>query len=274
MKLITFTYKGRQRIGELVGDTLHAMAWADSLRALLSSGVTPTRMSETFPLEAVRIDAPLIPSKIIGIGLNYRDHARETGKEPPAEPLIFGKFPSSIIGQGETITWQQDVTTEVDWEGELVVVIGRAARHIREEDAYKHVFGYTVGNDISARDLQFVKDSQWARAKGMDTFSPIGPCIVTKDELPDPHTLRLTTTVNGETMQNGHTSDLIFSVPHLIAYCSRMFTLEPGDLIFTGTPAGVGRAQKPPRFLADGDSVSVTIEGIGTLTNPCRALPG
>jgi len=270
MKLISFTYKGRARIGELVGDTIHALAWADSLRSMLRSGITPTRISETFPLADVQVDPPLIPSKILGIGLNYADHVRETGKEPPAEPLIFGKFPSSIIGDGAPITWERAITDEVDWEGELVVVIGRTTRHVSEANAYKHIFGYTIGNDVSARDLQFVKDSQWTRAKGMDTFSPIGPVIVTRHSLPDPHALAIRTSVNGQVMQDGHTRDLIFNVPQLIAYCSRMFTLEPGDLIFTGTPAGVGRARKPPVFLQDGDTVSITIDGIGTLTNACR----
>lgn len=273
MKLVTFTYHGRTRIGEVQGDSIHSLAWADSLKNMLRSGVTPNRISESFPLDQVTINAPLAPSKIIGIGLNYADHARETGKEPPAEPLIFGKFSSSIIGHGDAICWQRSITDQVDWEGELAVVIGRRARHVSEEDALKHVFGYTCANDVSARDLQFVKDSQWARAKGLDTFCPIGPYIVTRDEITDPHSLAITTRVNDEIMQQGNTSDLIFSIPKLVAYCSRMFTLEPGDLILTGTPAGVGRARKPPRFLTDGDRVSVHIEGIGELANTCRIVP-
>lgn len=273
MKLVTFTHHGRTRIGEVQGDSIHSLAWADSLKNMLRSGVTPNRISESFPLDKVTINAPLIPSKIIGIGLNYADHARETGKEPPAEPLIFGKFSSSIIGHGEAISWQRSITDQVDWEGELAVVIGRRARHVSEDEALKHVFGYTCANDVSARDLQFVKDSQWARAKGLDTFCPIGPYIVTRDEITNPHALAITTRVNDEIMQQGNTSDLIFSIPKLVAYCSRMFTLEPGDLILTGTPSGVGRARKPPRFLTDGDRVSVHIEGIGELANTCQIVP-
>lgn len=273
MKLVSFTFNGRRRIGVVTDQVIQSLAWADSLGNMLRSGVTPNRISETFPLDKVTINAPLMPSKIIGIGLNYADHARETGKEPPAEPLIFAKFPSAIIGHQDVIRWQRSITDQVDWEGELAVVIGRRARHVREEDAFKYVFGYTCANDVSARDLQFGKDSQWTRAKSLDTFCPIGPYIVTRDEIGDPHALAITTLVNDEVMQQGNTRDLIFSIPQLVAYCSRMFTLEPGDLILTGTPAGVGRARKPPRFLADGDRVTVRIDGIGELSNTCQVMP-
>ncbi|MGQ9907753.1 MAG: fumarylacetoacetate hydrolase family protein [Candidatus Flexifilum sp.] len=273
MKLVSFTFNGRRRIGVVTDQVIQSLAWADSLGNMLRSGVTPNRISETFPLDKVTINPPLMPSKIIGIGLNYADHARETGKEPPAEPLIFAKFPSAIIGHQDVIRWQRSITDQVDWEGELAVVIGRRARHVREEDAFKYVFGYTCANDVSARDLQFGKDSQWTRAKSLDTFCPIGPYIVTRDEIDDPHALAITTLVNDEVMQQGNTRDLIFSIPQLVAYCSRMFTLEPGDLILTGTPAGVGRARKPPRFLADGDRVTVRIDGIGELSNTCQVMP-
>jgi 2-keto-4-pentenoate hydratase/2-oxohepta-3-ene-1,7-dioic acid hydratase in catechol pathway len=273
MKLVSFTFNGRRRIGVVTDQVIQSLAWADSLGNMLRSGVTPNRISETFPLDKVTINPPLMPSKIIGIGLNYADHARETGKEPPAEPLIFAKFPSAIIGHQDVIRWQRSITDQVDWEGELAVVIGRRARHVREEDAFKYVFGYTCANDVSARDLQFGKDSQWTRAKSLDTFCPIGPYIVTRDEIGDPHALAITTLVNDEVMQQGNTRDLIFSIPQLVAYCSRMFTLEPGDLILTGTPAGVGRARKPPRFLADGDRVTVRIDGIGELSNTCQVMP-
>lgn len=273
MKLVSFTFNGRRRIGVVTDRVIQSLAWADSLGNMLRSGVTPNRISETFPLDKVTINPPLMPSKIIGIGLNYADHARETGKEPPTEPLIFAKFPSAIIGHQDVIRWQRSVTDQVDWEGELAVVIGRRARHVREEDAMKYVFGYTCANDVSARDLQFGKDSQWTRAKSLDTFCPIGPYIATRDEIGDPHALAITTLVNDEVMQQGNTRDLIFSIPQLVAYCSRMFTLEPGDLILTGTPAGVGRARTPPRFLADGDRVTVRIEGIGELSNTCQVMP-
>jgi 2-keto-4-pentenoate hydratase/2-oxohepta-3-ene-1,7-dioic acid hydratase in catechol pathway len=252
MKLVSFTFNGRRRIGVVTDQVIQSLAWADSLGNMLRSGVTPNRISETFPLDKVTINPPLMP---------------------PAEPLIFAKFPSAIIGHQDVIRWQRSITDQVDWEGELAVVIGRRARHVREEDAFKYVFGYTCANDVSARDLQFGKDSQWTRAKSLDTFCPIGPYIVTRDEIGDPHALAITTLVNDEVMQQGNTRDLIFSIPQLVAYCSRMFTLEPGDLILTGTPAGVGRARKPPRFLADGDRVTVRIDGIGELSNTCQVMP-
>ncbi len=185
---------------------------------------------------------------------------------------MFSKLPNSVIGTGDTITWSEAVTQQVDWEAELAVVIGKRAAQVSVEDAMKFVYGYTAANDITARDLQET-EPQWVRGKGMDTFCPLGPVIVTKNEIPDPHALALTTTVNGETMQNGNTGDMIHRVDALVSYISQWITLEPGDVILTGTPSGVGKGMKPPRFLKDGDVVAVTVEGIGTLTNPCKARP-
>ena len=190
---------------------------------------------------------------------------------PPA-PLLFAKLPSAVIGQGDAITWRTSITTEVDWEAELAVVIGRQGKDIAEADAFAYVFGYTVANDISARDLQIRIDSQWTRGKGLDTFCPLGPSIVTRDEIADPQALTVQTTVNGVMMQDGQTADMVYGVAALVAYVSRMFTLEPGDIILTGTPSGVGLGRTPPIFLQDGDIVSVRVSGIGELTNPCRAL--
>jgi 5-carboxymethyl-2-hydroxymuconate isomerase len=272
MKLVTFTHGGRTRIGELDGDTVYTLAWSDNMRHMLRRGVIAQRAYERFPAEAVKLEAPLIPGKIIAVGLNYADHARETGKEPPAEPLLFSKFPTSVIGSGDTIRWRTSVTNQVDYEGELAVVIGKRGKDISEDKALDHVFGYTIANDVSARDLQFGKDTLWTRAKGLDTFCPLGPAIITKSDIPDPHALSLKTELNGEVMQDGSTSDMVFRIPFLISYISRMFTLEPGDLLLTGTPAGVGRAKTPPRFLGDGDVVSITIDGIGTLTNTCHPM--
>ncbi len=215
--------------------------------------------------------APIKPGKLLCVGRNYAEHAAELNNPLPKKPLIFSKFPSCIIANGDTIQWHSSITQQVDWEGELVVVIGKTAKNIREEDAYEHIFGYTIANDVSARDLQD-NDGQWTRAKGMDTFCPLGPSIVSKDDIPDPHALKIKTTVNGETMQDGNTSDMIFKVPFLVAYLSQTFTLEPGDLILTGTPSGVGKGMKPPRFLQSGDSVSVMIAGIGLLTNGCEVV--
>ena len=212
------------------------------------------------------------PGKIIGIGRNYRDHAAEEGVEPPAAPLIFGKWPTTIVGPGADIRWDPALTSQVDYEAELGVVIGRPARRVSEADALEFVLGYTCINDVSARDLQF-GDGQWVRGKSLDTFCPIGPAIVTTDEIPDPQTLRLSCTVSGERLQDATTADMYFGVAEIVSYCSQAFTLEPGDVIATGTPSGVGAFRKPPRYLTDGDVVVVEVEGIGRLENTCRFEP-
>jgi len=216
---------------------------------------------------SARLLAPLAPGKIVAIGLNYADHIRESGAEPPESPLIFAKYPSTVIGPGEAITIDRGLTERVDWEVELGVVIGRRSRNVPEAEALDAVFGYTVANDVSARDVQFA-DGQWTRGKSMDTFCPLGPCIVGREEIDDPQQLSLRTTVNGEEMQSASTSLMLFSVAELIAFCSASFTLEPGDLLLTGTPWGCGEFMEPKRSLHDGDSVKVEIGGIGELSNP------
>ncbi len=271
MKLTTFTHNGRRRIGSLEGDTVQVMAWQDNMRQLIQRGITPSRTYERIPLAEVILKAPLIPGKIIAIGKNYADHAAETGGDLPPKPLIFAKFPSTVIGQGETITWRTSITTQVDWDVEIAVIIGKTVKNVSEEDAYNHVYGYTVANDVTARELQN-GDGQWTRGKSLDTFCPLGPYIVTRDDIADPQNLNLKTTVNGEVMQDDNTSQMVFKIPQLISYCSQMFTLEPGDMILTGTPAGVGVGMKPPRFLADGDTVTVSVEEIGEVSNPCKAI--
>ncbi|HEX6022481.1 MAG TPA: fumarylacetoacetate hydrolase family protein [Solirubrobacter sp.] len=204
------------------------------------------------------------PGKIVAIGLNYMDHAKESGAEPPKRPLVFAKFPTAVINHEEQIRIPRKLTERVDWEVELAVIIGRNATRVPERDALSYVRGYTVANDVSARDLQF-SDGQWVRAKSLDTFCPLGPKVV---ELDDPQNLRLQTRVNGETMQDSNTSQMIFGVAELISFCSHSFTLEPGDLILTGTPWGVGEFMDPKRSLQDGDVVECEIEGIGVLRNP------
>jgi 5-carboxymethyl-2-hydroxymuconate isomerase len=204
------------------------------------------------------------PGKIVAIGLNYMDHAKESGTEPPERPLVFAKFPTAVINHEEQIRIPRKLTDRVDWEVELAVVMGREATRVSEEDALSYVRGYTVANDVSARDLQF-SDGQWVRAKSLDTFCPLGPRVV---ELDDPQNLKLATRVNGETMQDSNTSQMIFGVAELISFCSHSFTLEPGDLILTGTPWGVGEFMDPKRSLRDGDVVECEIEGIGVLRNP------
>src|SRR5262249_42028005 len=185
------------------------------------------RRNQSYGLDAVKLEAPLRPSKLVCIGRNYVEHAKETGSAVPKAPIIFAKFPSTIIGNGDAITWSESITKEVDWEGELTVVIGKRARNVSEDDALSHVFGYTIGNDVSARDLQLREDTQWTRGKSLDSFCPLGPWIVTRDEIADPHKLSIKTTVSGKVRQEGNTKDFIFNIPTLISYCSRMFTLEP-----------------------------------------------
>jgi 2-keto-4-pentenoate hydratase/2-oxohepta-3-ene-1,7-dioic acid hydratase in catechol pathway len=213
------------------------------------------------------------PGKIVAVGRNYAEHAAEEGVAAPADPILFTKFGSSIVGPGAEIRWRAADTSQVDFEAELAVVIGRTARDVSAADALGHVLGYTCLNDVSARDLQFA-DGQWIRGKSLDTFCPIGPWLVTADEIPDPQALRIRCHVNGETLQDANTARMIHGVAALIAFASRYMTLEPGDIIATGTPAGVGVFRKPPRFLADGDVVVVEIEGIGRLENRCRVGAG
>jgi 2-keto-4-pentenoate hydratase/2-oxohepta-3-ene-1,7-dioic acid hydratase in catechol pathway len=209
------------------------------------------------------------PQKVICVGLNYRDHADEGGFEAPEEPVLFSKFPQSLVGADEAIEWDPELTSEVDYEAELVVVMGDRARNVEESDALEYVAGYTVGNDVSARDLQ-MSDEQWVRGKSLDTFGPIGPHVVTPDELGDVGGLDIWAEVNGERLQESNTRQLIFDIAELVAFCSRSFTLEPGDLIYTGTPDGVGYFREPQVLLDDGDTVTVGVEGIGELSNTCR----
>jgi 5-carboxymethyl-2-hydroxymuconate isomerase len=204
--------------------------------------------------------------KIICVGRNYAEHAAELGDDPPTEPLLFGKFENTLIGPGEPIVIPPEAT-HVDAEAELAVEIGTAGRRIPEPVALSHVRGYRCANDVSARNIQY-SESQWARAKGFDTFCPLGDTLVSVDELGDARGLRVVQRLNGEVLQDGNTRDLIFSVPFLVAFCSNVFTLEPGDLILTGTPPGVGWARDPRVSLKPGDTVEVEVEGIGTLSNP------
>jgi 2-keto-4-pentenoate hydratase/2-oxohepta-3-ene-1,7-dioic acid hydratase in catechol pathway len=206
------------------------------------------------------------PGKIVCVGLNYHDHAEEGGQDLPKAPLLFAKWPNTLIGHGEPIVLPTEAK-EVDYEAELGVVIGTTAKHVSERDALDHVQGYICVNDVSARDLQF-GDGQWTRGKSPDSFCPVGPRLVAREEIDDPQALAIRCVLNGQTMQDSSTSQMIFSVAEIIAYVTRVITLEPGDLIATGTPAGVGVFRDPKVLLKDGDEVSVEIEGLGTLTNP------
>jgi 2-keto-4-pentenoate hydratase/2-oxohepta-3-ene-1,7-dioic acid hydratase in catechol pathway len=281
MKLITYTTGEGARTGALVGETvidLAGLGFQGSLLDLIQAGAeiwTQVGMRsraagvQSLPLGAVRLLAPLPrPPKVIGIGLNYMDHVREQNQPIPERPIVFAKFNTAVIGPGEAIRWDPELTQQVDFEAELGVVIGKPARNVPLERALEHVFGFVNVNDVSARDIQF-GDKQWVRGKSLDTFAPMGPMIVTADEIPDPQALGIRCLVNGEVMQDSSTKEMIFGVKELVAFLSRSFTLEAGDVISTGTPDGVGAFRKPPVFLKDGDRVAVEVESLGRLENPC-----
>jgi 2-keto-4-pentenoate hydratase/2-oxohepta-3-ene-1,7-dioic acid hydratase in catechol pathway len=244
-------------------------ATRETLSRMLDAVRAGTFEPVAVPAAQARLCAPIHdPGKFICIGLNYPDHAAETGNPAPKEPPIFPKWNTAILDPGEPILRPRG-ETHFDWEVELGVVIGRTARHVAREHALDYVFGYTIVNDASARDLQFVT-SQWGAGKIGDTLAPVGPYIADRSEVPDPHVLDLKTWVNGALMQDGNTRNFIFDVRYIVSYLSRILTLEPGDLIATGTPAGVGFSRKPPVVLQPGDTVRMTISGLGVLENPIK----
>jgi len=225
---------------------------------------------EVLDVAGMKLRSPIQrPGKIICIGLNYRDHAEEAKMPIPETPTVFAKWANTVTGHQHPIVLPKN-SKKPDYEAELAVVIGKAGRHIPEANWRDHVFGYTILNDVSARDFQMAT-SQWTIGKTFDSFAPIGPWIVTADEIEDPGALRISLTLNGETMQDSNTRNLIFGIPKLIAYLSSVMSLEPGDIISTGTPAGVGFAKKPPRWLVPGDVCAIQVEGIGELVNPVIA---
>jgi 2-keto-4-pentenoate hydratase/2-oxohepta-3-ene-1,7-dioic acid hydratase in catechol pathway len=223
-------------------------------------------------LDSVHLMAPIpAPGKVVCVGRNYAEHAAETGSDVPTRPQLFAKWANAVVGPGAVVELPP-ITAALDYEAELVAVIGRPARHVRVEDALDHVLGYTCGNDISARDLQF-GDTQWTRGKALDTFAPMGPWIVTADEIPDPQTLGIRCLVNGESRQDDTTGNMVFPVALVIAFITEAITLEPGDVIYTGTPPGVGHARTPPAYLQDGDTVRVEIDRIGSIENQIVSTP-
>lgn len=284
MKLLTFINDGQMRPGVLDGDQVIDLAAAglpmdetgDLLRIVRGGDAMLERVGaainsgtrRAFDLDEVTLTAPLRnPSKIIAVGLNYIDHCKEANLPVPQEPVLFTKWPNSITGPYDELTWPESVTRAVDYEVELGVVIGRRGRNIREADALDYVCGYTVVNDVSARDLQFANAKQWDRGKSLDTFCPWGPWIVTRDEIRDPHNLDVRTVINGREMQKSNTKNLIFNIRQIIAYASQGTTLLPGDLIPTGTPFGVGFSRMPPVFLQHGDVCECEVEHVGKIIN-------
>jgi 2-keto-4-pentenoate hydratase/2-oxohepta-3-ene-1,7-dioic acid hydratase in catechol pathway len=249
-----------------------------SVRQLLEEGPVDLRAAEQaarrekaadYAAASAKMLPPIPdPPKIICLGLNYKDHAKESGAPIPKDPVLFSKYATALIGHGEPIVLPA-VSKEVDYEAELVIVVGKRGRHIDAANALSYVAGYTIGHDVSARDWQLKKDGkQWMVGKTFDTFAPTGPVLVTTDEIPNPHNLAIRFRLNGEVMQDSNTSEMIFPIASVLAYLSQVFTLEPADLIFTGTPAGVGFVRKPPVFLKPGDVAEVEIEQLGVLRNP------
>jgi 2,4-diketo-3-deoxy-L-fuconate hydrolase len=273
MKLIRFGEAGAEKPGVIIDDNYFDVSHlvtdyneeffaGDGIEKLTSA----IKTAELTPVnKEVRLGAALArPSKIICIGLNYRDHAAETNAPIPSEPIVFFKATSAIVGPNDDLEIPKN-SKKTDWEVELAVVIGKKAKYVTEEEAFNHVAGYVLHNDYSEREFQLERNGQWVKGKSCDTFAPIGPFIATKDEITDVHNLRLWLTVNGKILQDGNTSNLIFNVPYIVSYLSQFMTLLPGDVITTGTPAGVGLGQKPePWYLKPGDVVELGIDGLGT----------
>jgi 2-keto-4-pentenoate hydratase/2-oxohepta-3-ene-1,7-dioic acid hydratase in catechol pathway len=272
MKLVQFNADSGLRLGIVQGSELLPLTFGGDFHSWLAAGRPPATTGSSLPLNSINLAAPVNrPGKIIAIGLNYADHAAEGNVAKPKEPLIFAKFPNSINGPDSDITWSTQITEKVDFEAELAVIIGEKTTNCDPNRALTKVFGYTCGNDVSARDLQF-GDKQWVRGKSLDNFCPIGPWIVTTDEIQNPQALAISSRLNGKIMQQSNTANMIFPVAELVCYLSRHFTLEPGDIIMTGTPSGVGVFREPPIFMQNGDIIEIEIAGIGTLKNRCRVL--
>lgn len=283
MRLVTFEAEGSARPGVLTESNgifdLSAAGFKTTLEVIEASVAGRTRIEKfidesapdsAFSLSTVKLLAPISrPPKLICVGLNYRDHALESGHKLPDVPTIFNKFSTAIIGPSDNIILPK-VSTTPDYEAEFAFVVGKGGRRIAKDKWQDHVFGYTIMNDVSARDYQYAT-SQFLMGKTFDTFAPIGPWIVTADEIADPHSLDISLEINGEVLQNSNTRELIFKVPELIEFLSSVFTLEPGDIVSTGTPAGVGVHRKPQRLLKAGDDVVVKIPAIGELRNPVVA---
>ena len=275
MRLISFsTAGGKARPGILMEDSgtvfdLSASGFNNTLD-VIGRGKVDALAAAKLSLNQIKLHAPLAdPPRIFAIGLNYRDHARESGMVLPTTPVVFFKLTSAIIGPGEPIVLPKN-STQPDYEAEFAFVIGKGGYRIPAAAWRHHVYGYTIVNDVSARDVQFAS-TQWSMSKSFPTFCPMGPAIVTADEIPDPHNLAINLTIDGEVLQSSNTRELVFKIPELIEYLSSITPLEPGDVVSTGTPSGVGLGRTPRRWLKPGETVTITVEGVGALTNPVVA---
>jgi 2-keto-4-pentenoate hydratase/2-oxohepta-3-ene-1,7-dioic acid hydratase in catechol pathway len=289
MKLVTFDHAGQTKPGVLKDNLIVDLAAAGlptgrhgDLLEILRGGQKMTEALRaaandqdaiTIPLESVRLRAPVIePGKIIGIGLNYIDHCREANLQVPKVPVLFAKFPSSVVGPDDDIVFDRKICSEVDYEVELGVVIGARAQRVSPDEALNYVAGYSIVHDVSARDLQFHEAKQWDHGKSIDTFCPWGPYLATKETIPDPQKLDLRLFLNGQELQASNTKNMIFSVASLVSFISQSITLEPGDLLVTGTPFGVGFSRNPPVYLKHGDECVLEISGLGRLINKVREI--
>ncbi len=273
MRLVSFSLQdGIVRPGALIDERTVvdlAAIYSDPL-AVVRAGLSKNPEGPKHSIASVRLHAPLPnPPRVFAIGLNYRDHAKESGQPVPTTPVVFFKLTTAIVGPGEPIVLPKN-STQPDYEAEFAFVIGKGGYRIPASAWRDHVYGYTIVDDVSARDVQFAT-SQWSMSKSFPTFCPMGPAIVSADEIADPHALAIRLSIDGEVMQNSSTKELVFGIPELIEYLSSITPLLPGDVVSTGTPPGVGLARKPPRWLKAGDTVTVTVEGLGSLTNPVVA---
>ena len=275
MKLVAYNLKGDTKLRRgLVVDENSVVEVAGDFRDLGEAelhSLSASAKRATVSLDEVDLHSPVPnPNKILCIGLNYLDHCRETNQAIPEHPILFAKYNNALTGHLQPIHLD-GTSKQVDYEAELAFVIGKTAFQVSEADAFDYVAGYITANDVSGRDIQFA-DSQWVRGKTFDTFCPLGPWLVTKDEIPDPHNLAIRCRVNGQTVQDSNTGQLIFKIPALVSFLSQGMTLQPGDIVLTGTPAGVGFTRRPQILLNPGDTVEVEIEGVGLLSNPVIAL--
>ncbi len=270
MKISQYYDREQIALGYIEKNRLVPLDFAGTMQEYILDPLPCTPAGHSVPVHEIRFASPVTgPSKIIAIGLNYLDHVRESKGEMPKVPIVFAKFTNTLIGHRAQITWNEEITQKVDFEAELAIIIGKTTYQCDESEAMANIFGYTCANDVSGRDIQF-SDGQWVGGKSLDTFCPLGPWIVTSDDIPDPHDLEIKCWLNGTLMQDGHTSRMIFKIPYLVSFLSRCFTLLPGDVILTGTPHGVGAFRDPSIYLKDGDEIVVDIEGIGKLQNTCR----